>query len=144
MLKSLGGPITAFGLGLSPVESTVLSSVGMLLTATLVAFGGERVRAPIARFLKRVFPKQFDRPMHPGVLRIFERYGMAGIAFITPLFLSPPGGAVAAVVFQVERKRVVSALTIAGVVWSVIYTAIIYTFAEWLTAHGILHARHPG
>lgn len=138
MVKLIGGPVTALGLGLSAVESSLLSALGMTATAFVIAYAGDKVRQPIASFLKRKFPARFDRPMPERVQRIFDRWGMAGIAFVTPLFLSPPGGAVAGVVFQVERPKLVSAMAVAALTWSAFYTFIIYTFADWLAAHGLI------
>lgn len=138
MVKLVLGPITARGLGLSPAEAAPLSALGMTFTAFLIAYAGEKVREPIAERLRAAFPGRFDRPLDPRIAAIFERYGMAGVAFLTPLLLSPPGGAIAAVALGIERPRIVYAMSLSAIGWSAFYTTIFYRFGDWLSAHGYL------
>src|SRR3954470_6176592 len=88
MAKSILGPITGYGLRLSPLETAPLSALGMLATVAIVTLGGERVRPLLARRLRRS-----DRPrreISPRLRAVWDRWGMPGIAFFTPLLFSPP------------------------------------------------------
>lgn len=138
MAKLVLGPITALGLGLNPAESAALSALGMTFTAFLISYFGEKVRGPLKARLERAFPGRFGGPPHPRVRAIFDRYGLAGIAFLTPLLLSPPGGAIAAVAFGIERPRIVYAMSLSAIGWSAFYTTLFYGFGDWLIAHGYL------
>lgn len=138
MFKLVLGPITAIGLGLNPAEAAALSALGMTFTAFLVAYLGEHVRGPIASWVERRFPRFAARPPNPRLQAIFERWGLPGIAFLTPLLLSPPGGAIAAVAFGIARPRIVYAMSLSAIGWSAVYTTLIYRFGDWLAAHGFI------
>lgn len=138
MLKLVLGPFTALGLGLNPAESAALSALGMTFTAFLVAYVGERVRGPLRDRLAARFPNRFGRPPNPRLQAIFDRWGLPGIAFLTPVLLSPPGGAIAAVAFGIERPRIVFAMSLSAIGWSAVYTTAFYRFGEELAARGLI------
>jgi len=52
------------------------------------------------------------------VIRIKQRFGLAGIAFVTPIFLSTPVGAFLAERFFRDKKKIFIYLSIATVFWS--------------------------
>lgn len=74
---------------------------------------------------KKVFTK-FNR----RVIRIKQRFGLAGIAFITPLFLSTPVGAFLAERFFRDKKKIIIYLSVATVFWALTLYIILFYFSE--------------
>jgi hypothetical protein len=59
-------------------------------------------------------------------VRIWKRFGMAGIALLTPLLLTPIGGTVLAVSFRVSRGQLLLYMLISAVFWAVVQTLALY------------------
>jgi hypothetical protein len=52
------------------------------------------------------------------VIRIKNRFGLAGIAFITPMFLSTPVGAFLAERFYRDKKKIILYLSVSTILWA--------------------------
>lgn len=74
---------------------------------------------------KRVFTS-FNR----RIIRIKQKFGLAGIAFITPLFLSTPVGAFLAERFFRDKKKIILYLSAATVFWAFALYFILFYFSE--------------
>jgi hypothetical protein len=81
---------------------------------------------------KRIFTT-FNR----RIVRIKQKFGLAGIAFITPMFLSTPLGAFIAERFYRNKRKVVTYLSISVVFWGLLLYVLFYFFYEtmkgWLS-----------
>lgn len=79
---------------------------------------------------KKVFTK-FNR----RVIRIKHRFGLTGIAILTPIFLSIPIGAFLAERFYKDKKKVILYLSISAIGWCIIlYFLFLFfyeTFKSW-------------
>ncbi len=80
---------------------------------------------------KRIFTA-FNR----RIIRLRQRFGLVGIAFITPMFLSTPLGAFIAERFYRDKQRVILYLSISVIFWALTLYGLAYffydTFREWL------------
>ena len=123
MFKIIFGPTMGYAAGFSPLLSVIITVAGMMTTILIFTFFGERLRATILqRFLK---PKKVFTPKNRRFVKIWKKYGEIGIAFLTPILLSPPGGAIIAMALGGSRKKTVAYMFLWSVVWSTIIT---YTF----------------
>lgn len=59
-------------------------------------------------------------------VRIWQRAGMAGIAFLTPILLTPIGGSALAVSFNVGRVKLIGFMLVSAVFWAIIQTLLVY------------------
>jgi len=123
MFKIIFGPTMGYAAGFSPLLSVVITVAGMMTTVLIFTFLGERVRTQVMQKYfkpKRVFTKRNRR-----FVKIWKKYGEMGISFLTPILLSPPGGAIIAMALGGDRKKTVGYMLLWSVVWSFIIT---YTF----------------
>lgn len=74
---------------------------------------------------RRIFTK-FNR----RVIRIKQRFGLAGIAFVTPIFLSTPIGAFVAERFYRDKKKIILYLSMASIFWSFTLYFIVLFFYD--------------
>ncbi|MGB0524800.1 MAG: hypothetical protein ACPGJS_17640 [Flammeovirgaceae bacterium] len=127
MFKFIFGPISGVSFGLHPVETYLCTVTGMMLTATLLS--SEFTRAPILRLLafmtrrkkkKRVFSKRART-----VVKIWNKFGMKGVAFLTPLLLTPPFGTLVAVSFGARRRKILLYMLISASFWAAILTGMV-------------------
>ncbi|GAB3750124.1 hypothetical protein [Spirosoma pomorum] len=123
-LKFLGGPLTGLALGLHWLETAICSALGMMISVVLITYAGTALRTLIARFRPQK-PKLFTKRTRLAV-RIWKRFGMAGIAFLTPLMLTPIGGTALAVSFGVHRGQLLLYMLLSGIGWAIVQTLVLY------------------
>ncbi len=123
-LKFVGGPITGIAFRLSWVETAACTVVGMMISVLAVSFAGDVLLRLQQRFRKTA-PRRFTRRTRMAV-RIWQRAGMAGIAFLTPILLTPIGGSALAVSFNVGRVKLIGFMLVSAVFWAIIQTLLVY------------------
>ena len=129
MLKFVGGPLAGLALKLSWHETAICSAVGMMMSVLLVLFAGsalENIRQRYRKTPARLFTKRTRM-----AVRIWQRSGLAGIAVLTPILLTPIGGTALAVSFRVPTLRIVLAMLISGSIWGIIISWGLYQI-PWL------------
>ncbi|MBY0433076.1 MAG: hypothetical protein K2U26_03100 [Cyclobacteriaceae bacterium] len=124
MLKFILGPMFGFAARLHFV-TTVLVTIGAMMTVVvaLTYFGGW-VRT---RIMDRFFNKK--KKFTPGNRRfvvIWKKYGLVGVAFLTPLFLTPIGGTLLAVSSGSPKEKIILYMLISASAWALIFSTIIY------------------
>ena len=134
-IKFVAGPLTGFGLGLSMLETIVCTWVGMMFTVTVMLTIGRLLVQQISR-IRVQKPKLFSGRVRYAV-SIWQRFGIKGIAVMTPLLFTPIGGSLLALSFKVPTPRVLFFMAISGIFWSVIFTVLFYqlTFIRDLLIH---------
>jgi hypothetical protein len=71
------------------------------------------------------------------IIKIKNRFGLAGIAAITPL-ISQPIGVFFAEKFYKDKKKVILYLSVSVVIWAVLIYCIIFSFHETFVKWGVL------
>jgi hypothetical protein len=66
------------------------------------------------------------------IIRIKNRFGLTGIAILTPLFLSIPLGAFLAERFYKKKSKVILAISFWVIVWSIVFYFIYFFFYDSL------------
>jgi hypothetical protein len=124
MLKFIGGPLAGLALQLSWVETAACTLAGMMTSVLLVVFAGTALDRLLQRYRKTP-TRRFTKRTRLAV-RIWQRAGLAGIALLTPLLLTPVGGTVLAVSFRVPTGRLMLAMLASGTFWGVVLTYLTY------------------
>lgn len=80
-------------------------------------------------------PKKIFTKFNRRVIRIKHRFGLTGIAILTPIFLSIPIGAFLAERFYKDKKKVIIYLSVSAIAWCfVLYFIYLFfydTFRAW-------------
>lgn len=83
-------------------------------------------------------PKKIFTKFNRRVIRIKHRFGLTGIAILTPIFLSIPIGAFLAERFYKDKKKVIIYLSISAIAWCFllyfIYLFFYDTFKSWFAS----------
>jgi hypothetical protein len=124
MLKFIGGPLAGLALQLTWVETAACTLGGMMASVLLVVFAGTALDRLRQRY-RTAPPRRFSRRTRLAV-RIWQRAGLAGIALLTPLLLTPLGGTAIALSFRVPPARLVLAMLASGAFWGVVLTYLTY------------------
>lgn len=129
-LKIILGPTLGIAHGLSVITTSLLSLAGMMTTVYLLTYFGPQIRRLTDRIFKRKQKKIFTA-RNRRFVKIWQRFGVPGIAFLTPLLLSPPGGTILATAFGGKRHQIIKWMWIFGAIWAVLLTLIV-KYAKWL------------
>jgi hypothetical protein len=78
----------------------------------------------INRFRKKK-PILFSKRVRYAV-QIWQKFGIKGIAALTPLIFTPIGGSLLALSFKVPLPRILFFMAISSLLWSLFYTGAIY------------------
>jgi hypothetical protein len=130
MLKFIFGPLGGYVAGLN-IITTILSTVAGTMTVVFgFTFFGDFLRD---RVFKRFFRnrKKFSE-RNRKFIRIWRRYGLVGVAALTPILLTPIGGTLLAVSFGTPRNRLIFAMFVSASIWSVLLSTVIYFFGNIL------------
>jgi len=135
-LKFIFGPLGGMAAGLNVFITIGATVAGMMTSVGLITFFGDFLR-------KRVFPLFRKRKNHNQEdlkdqqkklkwKKVYDRYGLGGIAFLTPVILTPIGGTLLAVGFGSPRPKILLYMLISAGFWSVVLTFSIYLGHDWI------------
>lgn len=136
-VKIIFGPTLGLAYGFSILETTLLSLTGMMTTVYLFTYFGTQIRMVTNRIFRRRKRSPFSKKTRRFV-KIWRAYGVPGIAFFTPILLSPPGGAILANAFGGKRKEIIKWMWIFGSFWSLVLTLMVKYASDLLHDFGII------
>ncbi len=127
-LKFITGPVMAietyeFGFWLSFILCSIGGVAGVFLFVTL----SERILKLFRRlFVRDQRVRKVFTWKNKLIVRTVRRFGLTGLAFITPLLLSIPLGSFLAVRYFHNRKQILTYYSISVIGWSGCLSAILY------------------
>ena len=123
-LKFILGPIEGYGLKLHFLTTVIATVGGMMMSVIAVTYFGDWLRKGI---LRRFFAnRHHDEKPNTRWRNFILKYGLGGIAFLTPLFLTPIGGTIIAVSMGKPKNKVLIFMLISAVAWALIFTSVVY------------------
>jgi len=114
-VKFIAGPTIGMASDLTVVETALLTALGMMLTVTLFTFFGDQMRrflSMLSKKKKKSFSKRNRR-----FVTIWQKYGIPGTAFLTPLILTPIGGAILANAFKSPPLKIFISMGVSALFW---------------------------
>lgn len=132
-LKFFAGPITGLALGLTWYETALCSALGMMVSVVLTTYIGKGIQSLIARW-RKASPRKFSKSSRLAV-RIWQRFGIIGIALLTPLLFTPIGGTILALALRVQRQAIFFWMLVSGVSVGLVISYLLYRLSfvqEWL------------
>jgi uncharacterized membrane protein len=133
MLKFIGGPLSGVALGLHWVETFGFTVAGMMASVFIFTFLGQTLKSTLFRRFYKA--RRLFTPRNRRLVRVWRRYGMAGVAFLTPLLLTPIGGTIVATSFGESRFKIFFYMLVSALFWGLVFTLIIdkagHKVLEW-------------
>lgn len=115
-LKFVFGPVIGMEENLSFWETSIFTCLGMMTSVVIFAYFGESIRN---KFFKRKKKKKLFSRKSRRIVKIYQKFGIRGIAFLTPLLLTPIGGTLIAVSFGVKKRQIIMNMLPNAVLWSI-------------------------
>jgi hypothetical protein len=134
MIKFIGGPLSGAAAGLTWIETFVFTVLGMMASVLIFSFLGENAKK---RFLSRFRKKKkiLFTPRNRRIVRIWRKYGLKGVAFLTPILLTPIGGTIMAASFGEPPKRILVYMLVSAIFWGFIFSLFIQQLNELVFQH---------
>lgn len=128
MFKFTFGPFLGGKLGLSFLGTYVSCLAGMNLSVLLFSFFGKSIKQLVTSTFYRK-SKRFTKG-NRRIVYIWQKYGLLGIAILTPPLLTPPVGTLVASSFGEPRQRIVLYMLISSLVWGLLICYAAYELKE--------------
>lgn len=118
MVKFIAGPVLGTAAGYTPLQMMGITVLGMMSSVTIFTFLGTPIKKYFIDKLagpRKVFTKKSRR-----VVRVWNSYGELGIAFLTPLLLTPIGGTLILVAFGSKKQKIFLYMLGSAILWGAI------------------------
>ncbi|MCR5887636.1 hypothetical protein LRS06_07565 [Hymenobacter sp. J193] len=129
MFKFVAGPVAGVAAGV-PVGLTWGLSVAGMMTAVLLISGVGKAWALHLRRKREEKGKPLFSRRSRRIVSIYRRFGMGGIAFLTPILFSPIGGTVIATQLHVPRWRILLHMLWSAMLWGGAFTLLASRFSH--------------
>ena len=127
--KFLAGPVLGSAAGYSVLENVLVTIAGMMTSVLIFTLLGTKIKelfqGNFASKPKLIFSKKNRKIVH-----LWKRYGKIGIAFITPLLLTPIGGTLIMVSFGVKKRHIYLHMFWSACLWAVVLSLSIDQILE--------------
>ena len=120
-LKVVFGPVGGYAAGLHIFTSMFVTFAGMMTSVIIITYFGQLLH-------KGVLKKWFEKQEAKASASKWRKYGLVGIAILTPLLLTPIGGTIIAVGGGYPRAKILFYMLITGGAYALFFTWAIYYF----------------
>ncbi|MBT1704290.1 hypothetical protein, partial [Chryseosolibacter indicus] len=127
MLKFILGPVGGYAAGLN-LLTTILSTVfGMMTVVFMFTYSGNWFKEKV---LSRFIKKQNKPGSNKRFANIWKKYGLPGVALLTPIILTPIGGTLLAISSGSPKDKIIFYMFLSASFWSVVISMAIYFFGN--------------
>lgn len=126
MFKFILGPVGGYAAGLTLMTTILVTVAGMMTVVLLFSFFGDFMR----RLLLRIRTKRKLFSSRRKVVIIWQKYGLLGVAILTPVILTPIGGCLLAISFGTPKEKLIFYMFVSAAFWSVLFSSLIYFFGN--------------
>lgn len=132
---TLGGVPLAAGYGFSFWEVAIYTAIGGIIGVGFFLLLASSFQATLRRWFPRKKKKKVFSRKNRFIVRVKRNFGLAGIAFLTPWFLSVPVGTFISFGIYKNRSKVFLYQSASIILWSFLGAALAQPLAAML-AHG--------
>lgn len=93
----------------------------------LFTFFGEWIKAKVFKRFRR---KKVTRERAQKLENLWKRYGLVGVALLTPIILTPIGGTLLAVSSGGSKDKIIFYMFVSASFWAVVFSVAIYFFGD--------------
>jgi membrane protein YqaA with SNARE-associated domain len=119
-------PLSAFKYDFNFLQTLLFSVVGGVLGVLIFSYLSEKIYNLFAKNKKSKIKNRSIKKII--AIKTARKYGLFGIAFLTPIFLSIPIGTFLALRFFPEKKKTIPILITSVIGWSLILSVVLTSF----------------
>ncbi len=129
MFKFFIAPFTGFGLGLGFLETYICTVAGMMLSVVLFAYLGKYAKNKLSKMFSK--KRKLFSPYNRRLVQIWQKYGMWGVALLTPILFSPIVGTLIASSFGESPLRIIYYMFISASFWGMVLLSALHGFSQY-------------
>lgn len=128
MLKFIAGPVGGYAAGFHFLLTIAVTVGGMMSSVFLFTYLGTFLKTHL---LDRIFSarRKFTK-RNRRFVTVWRKYGLRGVAFLTPLIFTPIGGTLLMTSMGAPRNKIFISMLISALFWSSVFTSLIYVFGQ--------------
>lgn len=128
MLKFVFGPIGGYAAGFPLITTILVTVAGMMTVVLLFTYFSNWIKV---RIIDRFFKKRSKfSPRNRKFVTIWKRYGLIGVAVLTPILLTPIGGTILAVSSGSPKEKIILYMFISAGFWALVMSFALYFFGN--------------
>jgi membrane protein DedA with SNARE-associated domain len=132
-LKVIPGAALAVVYELSPIEIFLTLFIGGMAGIFAFSYFGTRIRDwRKRRRMQKGIQKPYKIRRIRRIMRIWRKFGLAGVALLTPPMISPPFGAIIAVAFGERLERILIFMAVSMAIWAGLFALLGNQILQWI------------
>lgn len=132
MVKFLGGPVTGITLGLSFTETLLFTIAGMMTSVIIFSLIGRAFSEWYTTWRRKKKATVFNNT-NRCIVKVWQLFGVIGIAFLTPVIFTPILGTIVAALMGAPRKHIFIHMLWSAVFWGAALTLLVFKFKQYTT-----------
>ncbi|AWW30312.1 hypothetical protein DN752_09350 [Echinicola strongylocentroti] len=116
LFKFIGGPLLGNAADYSIFEIVLVTVSGMMTSVVVFTFLGEWIKTNWTIKIRK--NKRKFTPKTRKIIQVWQKFGAAGVAAITPLVLTPIGGTILLTSFGVKRRKIFTYMLLSSICWA--------------------------
>ena len=128
MLKFIFGPLGGYAAGFPLIVTILITVAGMMTVVFLFTYFGTWIRIKVIDKLFKKSSRFSSR--NRKFVTIWKRYGLVGVAALTPVLLTPIGGTVLAVSSGSPKEKILFYMLVSASFWSIVFSTGLYFFGN--------------
>ena len=116
-VKFIFGPTIGIAYGFSVFITGTLTALGMMTSVYVFSFFGKRIHGFVVRLFGKKKKKIFTKKNRQFV-KIWKKYGVPGVAVLTPILLTPIGGTLLVNAVGGKKEEIFKYMWASCIFWS--------------------------
>jgi membrane protein DedA with SNARE-associated domain len=117
-----------YAAGLELVTTILATVAGMMTVVLSFTYAGNWFREKV---IKRFFGKRKKfSESNRKFTKIWKKYGLVGVAALTPIILTPIGGTILAISSGSPKEKIILFMFVSASVWAIIMSVAVYYFGN--------------
>lgn len=118
LFKFIAGPVLGAAAGFSLLEIVTVTVSGMMTSVFTITYLGDWFKSFWS--LRITEKRKKFTPKTRRIVRIWNKFGILGIAVLTPIILTPIGGTIVLTTFNVKKRKIFLYMMGSALFWALI------------------------
>jgi len=118
LFKFIAGPVLGAAAGFSLFEIVTVTVSGMMTSVFTITYLGDWFKSLWS--LRITEKRKKFTPKTRRIVRIWNKFGILGIAVLTPIILTPIGGTIVLTTFNVKKRKIFLYMLGSALFWALI------------------------
>lgn len=119
LFKFIAGPVLGTAAGFSVLEIELVSVSGMMTSVIAFTYLGDWIKNTWTIKIRKN-PRKFTKKTR-NIIRLWQKFGVYGIAALTPILLTPIGGTIILSSFGIDKYKIITVMLISGLFWAFVF-----------------------